>query len=199
MADLIAAVAAVESKVVGLAKAMPESAYAWRPGDGVRSAGEVFIHLAGENYYAAAKFGNMTEAGTGITGAAHVETDPYEQRKMTRAQVIDAVEQSFALMKRSMKAMPDARLETMTEYSRQKVTLRSAWTCSTAICESGIRRRVRTCRPFKAAQRACFPMISPAASNASPRRAPMSFNFQPCQSDCMTRCWLSIIWSIVRG
>ena len=131
MADLIAAVAAVESKVVGLAKAMPESAYAWRPGDGVRSAGEVFIHLAGENYYAAAKFGNMTQAGTGITGAAHVETDAYEQRKMTRAQVIDAVEQSFALMKRSMLAMPDARLETMTEYSRQKVTLRSAWTRTT--------------------------------------------------------------------
>jgi hypothetical protein len=73
----------------------------------------------------------MTEAGTGITGAAHVETDAYEQRKMTRAQVIDAVEQSFALMKRSMTAMPDARLETMTEYSRQKVTLRSAWTRTT--------------------------------------------------------------------
>ena len=127
MADLIAAVAAVESKVVGLAKAMPESAYAWRPGEGVRSAGEVFIHLAGENYYAAAKFGNMTQAGTGITGAAHAEADAYEQRKMTRAQVIDAVEQSFALMKKSMIEMPDARLETMTEYSRQNVTLRSAW------------------------------------------------------------------------
>ncbi len=43
MGDLI-----VESKIVGLAGAMPESAYAWRPGDGVRSAAEVFIHLAGE-------------------------------------------------------------------------------------------------------------------------------------------------------
>jgi hypothetical protein len=27
--------------------------------------------------------------------------------------------------------MPDARLETMTEYSRQKVSLRSAWTRTT--------------------------------------------------------------------
>ena len=131
MADLVAAVAAVESKVVGLAKAMPESAYAWRPGEGVRSAGEVFIHLAGENYYAAAKFGDMTQAGTGIAGAAHAETEAYERRKMTRAQVIDAVEQSFALLKRSMIAMPDARLEMMTDYSRQKVTLRTAWTRTT--------------------------------------------------------------------
>ena len=50
---------------------------------------------------------------------------------MTRAQVIDAVEQSFALMKKSMIGIPDAGLETMTEYSRQKVTLRSAWTRTT--------------------------------------------------------------------
>lgn len=33
--------------------------------------------------------------------------------------------------RRSCAEMPDARLETMTEYSRQKVTLRSAWTRTT--------------------------------------------------------------------
>lgn len=131
MKDLIAAVALVESKIVGLARAMPESAYAWRPADGVRSAGEVFIHLAGENYYAAAKFGNMSQAGTGITGAMHAEADAYEQRKMTRAEVIAALEQSFTLMRRSMIATPDDRLESMTEYSRQKVSLRTAWVRTT--------------------------------------------------------------------
>jgi hypothetical protein len=160
MADLIAAVAAVESKVVGLAKAMPESAYAWRPGEGVRSAGEVFIHLAGENYYAAAKFGNMTQAGTGITGAAHAETDAYEQRKMTRAQVIDAVEQSFALMKKSMIGMPDARLETMTEYARQKVTLRTAWTRTTVHIHEHLGQLIAYARTNK--------IVPPGASDGNP-------------------------------
>ena len=35
MGDLIADVTDVESKIVGLAKAMPESSYAWRPMPGV--------------------------------------------------------------------------------------------------------------------------------------------------------------------
>ena len=34
-------------------------------------------------------------------------------------------------MKKSMISIPDARLETTTEYSRQEVTLRSAWTRTT--------------------------------------------------------------------
>lgn len=36
-------------KLVALAEAMPESAYAWRPGDGVMSVGEVYAHIARYN------------------------------------------------------------------------------------------------------------------------------------------------------
>ncbi len=131
MGDLIAEVAQVETKIVGLAKAIPESAYAWRPSDGVRSTAEVFMHLAGENYYAAAKWGGITEADTGITGASHKEANAYEQRKMTRAQVVAAVEQSFVLLTKAMVTSPENRLETMTEYSQQKVTVRTAWVRTT--------------------------------------------------------------------
>ncbi len=44
MGDLIADVTDVEGKIVGLAKAMPEGSYAWRPMPGVRSVGEAFTH-----------------------------------------------------------------------------------------------------------------------------------------------------------
>jgi uncharacterized damage-inducible protein DinB len=40
----------VEGKYVQLAEAMPESSYSWRPGEGVRSVGEVFTHVAFANY-----------------------------------------------------------------------------------------------------------------------------------------------------
>jgi uncharacterized damage-inducible protein DinB len=40
----------VEAKYVQLAEAMPESAYGWRPGEGVRSVAEVFTHIAFANY-----------------------------------------------------------------------------------------------------------------------------------------------------
>jgi hypothetical protein len=49
MTDLVAQVASVETKIVALAKAIPESAYDWRPGADVRSVSEVFRHVAGEN------------------------------------------------------------------------------------------------------------------------------------------------------
>lgn len=40
----------VERKYVQLAEAMPQSAYSWRPGEGVRSVGDVFTHIAFANY-----------------------------------------------------------------------------------------------------------------------------------------------------
>ena len=45
MGDLLKDTSDVEKKVMALANAMPESAYAWRPGPGVRATGEVFQHL----------------------------------------------------------------------------------------------------------------------------------------------------------
>jgi hypothetical protein len=125
--DLIDEVTQVETKIVGLAKAMPEAAYGWRPSDGVRTTAEVLIHVAADNYYAAAKWGATIDADTGITGASHKEAETYEQRQMSRGQIIAALERSFALLKKSMVATPDAALETMTDYARQKTTVRSAW------------------------------------------------------------------------
>ena len=54
--------AAVERKYVALAEAIPESAYAWRPADGVRSVGEVFTHVAAANYMFGQILGTPTPA-----------------------------------------------------------------------------------------------------------------------------------------
>ncbi|MGI9628788.1 MAG: hypothetical protein ACR2QM_18275, partial [Longimicrobiales bacterium] len=34
-------------KMIALAEAMPEEAYAWRPSEGVRSVSEVYMHVVG--------------------------------------------------------------------------------------------------------------------------------------------------------
>jgi hypothetical protein len=39
-----------ETKLVQLAEAIPQEKYTWRPGEGVRSVSEVFLHVAGGNY-----------------------------------------------------------------------------------------------------------------------------------------------------
>jgi uncharacterized damage-inducible protein DinB len=47
--ELLGDLANLREKYVGLAEAMPESAYGWRPGDGVRSVSEVYMHVAAAN------------------------------------------------------------------------------------------------------------------------------------------------------
>src|SRR5437763_1437308 len=40
----------MQKKILSLAMAMPAEKYAWRPGRGVRSVSEVYMHIAGGNY-----------------------------------------------------------------------------------------------------------------------------------------------------
>jgi uncharacterized damage-inducible protein DinB len=125
--DLLEQVAQAETKVLGLARAMPDSAYDWRPGAGVRSTREVFVHVAGENYYAAAKWGGRTAPESGVTGAAHAEADAYERRAHTRVEAIAALERSFALLREGLAALPDSALDGRTEYARRPVRVHTAW------------------------------------------------------------------------
>ena len=41
----------VKGRLMQLAEAMPEETYGWRPSEGVRSVGEVYVHVAQSNYY----------------------------------------------------------------------------------------------------------------------------------------------------
>jgi uncharacterized damage-inducible protein DinB len=41
----------VKGRLMQLAEAMPEDKYSWKPGEGVRSVGEVYVHAAEANYY----------------------------------------------------------------------------------------------------------------------------------------------------
>jgi uncharacterized damage-inducible protein DinB len=41
----------VKGRLIQLADAMPDNKYDWSPGEGVRSVGEVFAHVAEVNYY----------------------------------------------------------------------------------------------------------------------------------------------------
>ena len=127
IADLLEQISQAETKILGLADAMPDSAYDWRPMAGVRSTREVLVHIAGENYYAAAKWGGRTASETGVTGAVHGEADEYEKRPHSRAQAIAALQQSFGRMRESLGALPESGLEAKTEYARQQVTVRTAW------------------------------------------------------------------------
>lgn len=127
MADLVKDVSEVEEKLVSLAKAMPAEKYGWRPGKGVRSVGEVFQHVASDNYLLPAMLGTPAPDSTGIKGEDYKTAEAYEQRKISKDAVIADLQTSFAHLKAAMQATPAARLGDEVSFFGQKSTGQGVW------------------------------------------------------------------------
>ncbi|MHB8839120.1 MAG: DinB family protein [Gemmatimonadaceae bacterium] len=99
----------VQQKLVGLAKAIPESAYGWRPGAGVRSVGEVFMHVAAENYLIPAFMGAPAPAATGIT-TDFKTSDAYTMKARGKDAIVAELEASFQHAHQALHVNTDANL-----------------------------------------------------------------------------------------
>jgi uncharacterized damage-inducible protein DinB len=126
MGDLLKDISGAEKKVVALANAMPESAYAWRPQAGVRSVGEVFQHIASDNYFMPVMLDRPAPKETGIT-KDYKTAEAFEKRPMKKAAVVAELEKSFAFLRTSMNATTDAQLDTAIDMFGQKSTARGLW------------------------------------------------------------------------
>jgi hypothetical protein len=131
MGDLLKDVADVHTKVVGLAKAMPAASYDWRPAKNVRSTGEVFLHVAADNYLLPATIGINPPAETGINGKDYNTALAFEKRTMTRDQIVAELDKSFAFLTASMEGMPDTKIETTVTFFGRQATHRSVWISTT--------------------------------------------------------------------
>ncbi len=80
-----AQLAEVEEKIVRLAEATPADKFAWRPAGDIRSIGEVYMHIAGGNYFLSTFLGAKAPAHAGDI-----------EKKITRkADVIAELKKSF--------------------------------------------------------------------------------------------------------
>jgi uncharacterized damage-inducible protein DinB len=105
----------VETKVVGLAEAMPEEKYGWRPEEGVRSVKEVYVHIAFANYFLPNFLGVKPPAGT---------SPAMEKAAMDKAKVIETVKASFQHIRTAVTNMPDSDLDKQTKFFGQDMTYR---------------------------------------------------------------------------
>jgi uncharacterized damage-inducible protein DinB len=91
----------VSKKIVELAGAMPASKYNWRPGPGVRSVSEVYMHIAGGNYLLAT-----------FAGAKPPSYDTRNLEKITdKARVIEELKKSFEYLRMVALQGSDADLD----------------------------------------------------------------------------------------
>lgn len=126
MGELLKDVGDLEKKVMALANAIPESAYAWTPGPGVRSTGEVFKHIAADNYFMPVLLDKPAPKETGIT-KDYKTTLAFEKRPMDRAALLAELEKSFAFLRSSMNSTTDAQLSAPMDVFGQKSTARGLW------------------------------------------------------------------------
>jgi uncharacterized damage-inducible protein DinB len=91
-----------EKQILDLAEATPADKFGWRPGEGVRSISEVYMHIAGANYFLLSFAGVKPPEGL----------DRGMEKTVTeKAKVIDELKKSFAHLKAGISAMPDADLD----------------------------------------------------------------------------------------
>ena len=117
----------LQRKMIDLANAIPESAYGWRPAPGVRSIGEVFLHVAADNYLLPIFMGAPAPASTGIT-SDYATAGAYEKRALTKAQIVAEMQASFVHLHQAMGLTTDANLTASVtffgqQWSRQRAML----------------------------------------------------------------------------
>lgn len=98
-AEFLAEAATLETKFVGLAERMPADKYTWRPGEGVRSVGEVFLHISSANFGLTRLIGTPPPAGFQGKG--------YEQSITDKAKIVEQVKQSFAHLRKAAMSLSD--------------------------------------------------------------------------------------------
>ena len=97
----------LQAKFLALANAIPAEKYSWRPGEGVRSVGEAFMHVASEYYV-------FTPMAYGAPASPVVERGAAGFKKFegmsTKGDVIRHLTEGFAFMKKSVESIPMDRL-----------------------------------------------------------------------------------------
>ena len=104
------------SKLARLADAMPQEKYSWRPGEGVRSVSEVYMHVAGANYF----FLSMV----GVKPTGNFPRDA-EKSITEKDKVVAAIKASFENAANAIEGMSDADMAKETKMFGRPATYQS--------------------------------------------------------------------------
>lgn len=115
--DIVQQLDDAATKLIQLAEATPQDKMSWRPAEGVRSVSEVFMHVAGGNYF----FPRFV----GVTSESPLGRDA-EKTMTDKAQVTDALKRSFDHVRGVINQMPDADLDKPTDLFGRRTTYRNA-------------------------------------------------------------------------
>ncbi len=118
-AEFLEEIAYYEQRYVSLAQAMPAEKYTWRPGEGVRSVGEVYDHIVAANYGVARALGTAPPVGLDFKAIQAMATD--------KAKTVQALKDSFAHFRQAILALNDADADKPQKMFGRQTTLRGSF------------------------------------------------------------------------
>jgi uncharacterized damage-inducible protein DinB len=117
--EILAGIKDAEDKLNQLAEATPEAKYSYRPSKEARSTGQVFMHVAGGNYF----LGSFA----GIKPPEGMKGEEFEDSLTKKADIQKALKDSFAHVEKALMSASDADLEKPVEFFGRKTTVRGAY------------------------------------------------------------------------
>lgn len=118
-AEFLEEIAYYEQRYTRLAEAMPADKYTWRPGEGVRSVGEVFTHIVQANYGVARSLGAAFPAGLDMKAIGGISTD--------KVKTVQALKDSFAHFRQAILVLNDADADKPQKMFGRQTTLRGSF------------------------------------------------------------------------
>lgn len=116
--DVVAMLDGIEKKLVDLAGATPQEKMSWRPADGIRSTSEVFMHVAGANYFLAGMLGAKPPAD--------VDVRNLEKNVTKQADIIAQLKKSFDHARAAVESVSEAQVNDAIKMFGQDATKRKA-------------------------------------------------------------------------
>jgi uncharacterized damage-inducible protein DinB len=123
------------TQLVQLAEAMPAEKYSWRPGPGVRSVGEVYVHIAAGNFLlldiAGVKapddlYGSLP-TNVSRTIAVANRTRELEQKITGKEQIVQLLKRSLAAVKENFSKTDGPALNRTVDFFEDKSTVRGVY------------------------------------------------------------------------
>ena len=116
--EVIANMQEASDKIIELSGAMPTGKWTWRPGKGVRSVGEVYMHIASSNYSLCSILG----ATSPISAEELKQLDKAPPNPVKMAQML---RDSYAFAAQTISAMSDSDLDAQVTFFGRQVTKRA--------------------------------------------------------------------------
>jgi uncharacterized damage-inducible protein DinB len=154
-----------QSKLIDLAEATPEAKYSWSPGKGVRSTGEVLMHVAAANY--------GIPSFAGVKPPEGFDFMTFEKSKTKKADIVSTLKASFEHMENGFSNLSDADMDKPVELFGMKTTTRGAYLLLLSHCHEHLGQSIAYARsngivpPWTARQEAAMAKKKTEAKAAS--------------------------------